>query len=232
MARLQTLAGDQTLSSAPSHPFITLCFPGRGMLSLKLQRQSLHMGVDLPCLLAGRNGSSEGQSPACPPPATAPIWETPTLIRNHSIWGLVSPGPLPTAEVPPPPPGTYSGLLGQPGRQHGLPDALCRAEAQKQQETQSPKDLSAAVSHPEAGGRVSFCTSDLHRAGRGEEARGVKREEGPQPGWGLREEQSFACSLGPPQRVPGILVPSASTCALGGGWSSRLFLVLPGSSSD
>lgn len=192
----------------------------------------LHMGVDLPCLLAGRNGSSEGQSPACPRPRYSSNTGDSHLDKNPQHLGTCVPWATSHRRGPSTPPGTYSGLLGQPGRQHGLPNALCRAEDQKQQKTQSPKDLSAAVSHPEAGGRVSFCTSDLHRAGRGEEARGVKREEGPQPGWGLREEQSFACSLGPPQRVPGILVPSASTCALGGGWSSRLFLVLPGSSSD
>lgn len=51
------------------------------------------------------------------------------MIRNRSIWGLLSPRPPPT-RGPSTPPGTYLGLLGQPGRQHCLPSALNRAGAQ------------------------------------------------------------------------------------------------------
>lgn len=168
--RASDSGGDQTLSGA-LRPFHQILLSRKKDASLKLQKQNFHMGrgVDLSCLLAGRKGSSGGRSPVCPPPTrySSNTGNSHLRTKTTASGDLCPPGATSHhREAPPTPPGTYSGLLGQPGRQHCFPSALCRAGAQKQQEIQSPKDLPAAVTHPEAGGRVSFCTSDLPPRGR------------------------------------------------------------------
>lgn len=171
--------GDQMLTSVPSDPFIRLCFPGRRMLFLKLQRQDLHMGDGpVSCLLAGKNGFSGRQSPVCPPPATAPIQETPTTIRNHSIWGLLSPGLPPTTEAPPSllalTRDFSASLAGSIASQ--VPCAELEPSSSRKLRAQRTFLPQLPIPRLVAGFPSARVTSS---AGRGEEARGVKREEGP-----------------------------------------------------
>lgn len=102
MARLQTLAGTKRSALHPHTLSLHSAFQEEGCFPLSFKGKVSTWGwTCLASLLAG-TGPQKGRVLPAHGPATAPIRETPTLIRIHSIWGLVSPGPLPTAEVPPP----------------------------------------------------------------------------------------------------------------------------------
>lgn len=167
------------LTSVPSDPFIRLLLSRKKLLSLKLQRQDLYMeNGPVSCLLAGKNRFSGRQSPVCPPPATAPVQETPTTIRDHSIWGLLSPGPPPTTEAPPPllalTRDFSASLAGSIASQ--VPCAQLEPSSSRKLRAQRTFLPQLPILRLVAGFPSARVTSS---AGRGEEARGVKREEGP-----------------------------------------------------